>query len=438
MSNYKHLTFQERIRIEELLDKNNSINMISKILGKSRSTIAREITRNRYLVTEASFTLRTCKYSFSCERSHMCGDESCKRNCKGCFDLCNTSKCKDYVPEQCHKIMNAPFVCNGCEKFDNRGSVNCRYFKYKYMAKKAQIAYEDKLTESRSGISFTPSEISEIDNLVSPLLLNGQSVSTIMFNHSNEIPCSERTLYNLVNDCYLTARNIDMPRKVKFKTRYKHGTGRNHDVFTFDRTYADFKRYVEENPNISICEMDTVIGKSDEKPVILTLMFRSCHLMLAFLLPDKSQNSVVDKLNELCDELGIELFKRLFGVILTDRGTEFSNPIALECDYNGEIKTKVFYCDSYCSWQKGMIEKNHELIRYVIPKGTSFLSLSQSDITLLMNHINNYPRASLNNSTPFALAELLLGKKFLDTVHYHKILPDDVILKPMLLDHKNK
>lgn len=104
-----------------------------------------------------------------------------------------------------------------------------------------------------------------------------------------------------------------------------------------------------------------------------------------------------------------------------------------ECDNNGEIKTKVFYCDAYCSWQKGMIEKNHEFIRYVLPSGKSFDEFSQEDITLLMNHINNYPRKNLNGSTPFALAKLLLDKELLRNLHFHKIQPDNIILKPMLL-----
>ena len=434
MSQYKHLTFQERIRIEELLEKKVSINKIAKDLKKSRSTIARELQRNRYKVSEPSYKVHPCIHSKHCERFHVCGDESCKRMCNGCSGVCNTGKCKDYVPIQCNHIVKAPFVCNGCDRIDNSmGKGACRYIKFKYQAKRAQLLYEDKLSDSRSGISFSPSELAEIDNLVSPLLLNGQSISAVLLNHGEELPCCERTLYNLVNGCYLTARNIDMPRKVKFKTRYKHGTGRNHDVFTLDRTYADFKNYIIDNPDVSICEMDTVIGKVDEGPVLLTLMFRNCHLMIALLLQNKSQNAVIEALNDLCDKIDIETFRRLFGVILTDRGTEFSNPLALECDRYGEIKTKVFYCDSYCSWQKGMIEKNHEFIRYVIPKGTSFLNLSQSDITLMMNHINNYPRASINNCTPFALAELLLDKKLLDVLQFHKILPDDVILKPVLL-----
>lgn len=196
MSQYKHLTFQERICIEESLDKRISINMIAKQLKKSRSTIAREIQRNRYQI--------------------------------------------------------------------GIGRDVCRYIKFKYQAKRAQLLYEENLTDSRSGISYSPSEIAEIDNLVSPLLLNGQSISTVFFTHANDLPCCERTLYNLVNGCYLTARNIDLPRKVKFKTRYKHGNGRNHDVFTFDRTYADFKNYLIDNPDVSICEMDTVIGKNEQ------------------------------------------------------------------------------------------------------------------------------------------------------------------------------
>ena len=51
----------------------------------------------------------------------------------------------------------------------------------------------------------------------------------------------------------------------------------------------------------------------------------------------------------------------------------------------------------------------------------------------MMNHINNYPRKSLNNVTPYALSKLLLGEQFLNTLGYYEIQPDDVILKEKLL-----
>lgn len=80
-----------------------------------------------------------------------------------------------------------------------------------------------------------------------------------------------------------------------------------------------------------------------------------------------------------------------------------------------------------------MIEKNHEFIRYVLPSGRSFDELDPMDITLLMNHINNYPRANLNGNTPFSMAKLLTDETLFKALHYHKIKPDNVILKPFLL-----
>ncbi len=301
------------------------------------------------------------------------------------------------------------------------------------MARRAEIVYKDNLKDSRKGISLSTEEMEQLDNLVSPLLLQGQSIEAIFITHKEEIPCSKSTLYNYVDHCYLTARNLDMPRKVRFKTRYNHGPReQSFQEFAVNRTYIDFKKYIEENPDVNIWEMDTVIGRPGGK-CLLTLLCRKTTLMLAFLLDDHSQAAVIDALNSLCDAIGIDTFKKLIQVIITDRGPEFGNPYALECDANGEIKTKLFYCDPYCSWQKGMVEKNHEFIRLVLPKGKSFDDLSQKDIHLTMNHINNYPRPGLNGISPFELSKLLLGKKFLEDIKYHKILPDDVILKPLLL-----
>lgn len=55
-----------------------------------------------------------------------------------------------------------------------------------------------------------------------------------------------------------------------------------------------------------------------------TLLFRSCNLMLAILLKEKTQREVIIALNNLCEQLGIELFKLLFPVLLTDRGYRIS------------------------------------------------------------------------------------------------------------------
>jgi len=428
----KHLLFEERVIIEDYLNSGHSVHKIALKLGRSDSSIVREIKRNRYTVSNEYKEYIPCIFRRTtlCTLRHLCGDMECDRECNYCVQGACGPKCANYKPRECDNLVKSPYVCNGCHGCESERH-RCR--KYKYSAKRAQIASDDKLRESRMGISLSAEEMKLLDDLVSPLLLKGQSIKAIYSSHKEEIPCSINTLYQYVDRCYFTARNIDMPRKVRFKPRYDHGKrGQSFQTFVAERTYTEFKKYTEENPDANIWEMDTVIGKQDGK-CLLTLLFRKTTFMIAILLPTHTQEAVILALNALCCSIGINLFKRLFEVILTDRGTEFGNPYALECDEYGEIKTRVFYCDPYCSWQKGMIEKNHEFIRMILPKGRDFDRLEQKDIDLMTNHINNYPRESLNGTTPYELSKLLLGTDFLTAVHSHKIRRDDVILKPFLL-----
>lgn len=177
--------------------------------------------------------------------------------------------------------------------------------------------------------------------------------------------------------------------------------------------------------------MDTVHGTRSGK-VLLTFMFRNCSLMLAFIIDNCSQTAVKDIIDKLYEVLGHEVFKSSFPVILTDNGSEFKNPEALELDAVGNQRTKIFYCNPMAYYQKPHVEKNHEYIRYIIPKGKSFNHRTQEDITLMMNHINSTARASLNGNTPFKLAQMLLDTSLLDNLSLEHIHPDEVHLKAAL------
>lgn len=156
--------------------------------------------------------------------------------------------------------------------------------------------------------------------------------------------------------------------------------------------------------------------------------------MLIYLLPYKQSKYVTQVFNELKDLLGVDEFKRLFEVILTYNGTEFSDPESIEIDFNtGEKLCSVFYCDPSCSWQKGSIEKNHEYIRYILPKGTSFASLTQDDWYLIASHINSTPRLSLNNNSPYDVAKLFLGERNIKKLQIEKIDSDNIDLTIRLL-----
>ena len=148
---------------------------------------------------------------------------------------------------------------------------------------------------------------------------------------------------------------------------------------------------------------------------------------------EKTQECVAKVFDSLTQSLGIEVFHELFPVILTDNGVEFQDPVRLESTRDGEIRTYIYYCNPHSSWQKGMIEKNHEYIRFVIPKGYSMQPYNQNNITLLMNHINSEARDSLNGCTPFKLSQLLLNNKLHQELNLVAIPPDDVMLRPELL-----
>ncbi len=61
-----------------------------------------------------------------------------------------------------------------------------------------------------------------------------------------------------------------------------------------------------------------------------------------------------------------------------------------------QIQCRVFYCDPMNSSQKSHCERNHEFIRYVLPKGEAKDEYTEEEIERLMNHIGSYPRKKWN------------------------------------------
>ena len=155
------------------------------------------------------------------------------------------------------------------------------------------------------------------------------------------------------------------------------------------------------------------------------------HIELSY--PGILCHSVEAVFNSLEKKISTIEFCLSFPLILTDRGSEFAHPDILECGVNNVIRTSIYYCDPMCSWQKPHCEKNHEYIRKICPKGTSFDSYTQYDIDRMMSHINSSPRESLGGLTPYALAEMMLSKTLMKALGLRKITPDEVNLTPDLL-----
>jgi len=430
LSYQKHLQLIDREDIERLLKDGFKFYQISERLGKDPTTISKEIKKNRTERQPSNFNtnFNLCKYKRNCKIKNLCSS-NCHTECKHCRK-CN-SICSHYELDICYKLLKPPYVCNGCSNY-----AQCRKFKYVYIASNAQKKYESSLISTREGINISEEDLQKLDELITPLIKQGQSIKLIYRNHKEEIPCKINCLYNYIDAGILSVKNIDLPRKVKYKVRNKNKRKIKKDFdFRKGRTYEDFINLIENNLDVSIVEMNTVEGVKGGK-VLLTLLFRNFNFMIARLLPDKTSSSVKKELDNIEKIIGPNIFKRVFKYILTDNGSEFQRPQELEKSIDGDKRCSIYYCEANRSDQKGKIEKNHEYIRYIIPKGTSMDNYSQNDIDLMMSHINSTAREILNFAIPYDMARIYLGIDVLKKLNFKKIQPDNIILKPYLINNK--
>lgn len=425
MPNYKHLTLDNRITIESMLNTQSSFREIATALDKDPSTISKEVRSHLVFrhVGAMCTSYNSCALRFQCKKSHICTVCHAVRKyslCRRC-NMCNAF-CKDFQKEICSRLLKPPYVCNGCKK---RSS--CSLEKRLYFASDAYKEYRDILSESRSGISLSEAEIQHLDEIVTPLIHKKQSPHHICVTNQDSIMVSERTIYRLIDARLISAMNIDLPRKVRYSARKKSSSLKVDKACRIGRSYDDFTIYMKEHPFLPVTQLDSVEGKKGGK-VLLTIHFVKAEFMLAFLRDHNDSQSVIEIFERLYLELRADRFMEIFKVCLADNGSEFSNPRAMEYDKQGNLRTRIFYCAPSAPYQKGSAERNHEFIRMFLPKGTDLDSFSQKDISLMMDHINSYSRESLGNKCPYDMFVFLYGQKILDLLGCHRIPPQDVTL----------
>lgn len=431
--NQKHLSLKDREYIAASLNEGLSFKDIARFLCKDPTTISKEVKLHRSMNTwnKGSFNnpQNFCEKRFHCRKSNVCEKLFlCDRKCRTC-SKCN-QVCKDFIRETCGRLDKAPYVCNGCDKPRHTCSIAA---KYDYDPVFAHRKYEETLSRSRQGINRTRAEIHHMDEIIKPLVYQGQSPYHILCNHP-ELDMSVKTMYNYIDMGILLTRNIDLKRKVKFKKRKelnKKKSITDRRVFT-GRTYSDFKALGLSTAEFA--EMDTVISAAGSSRCILTFCLPDTGLFLAYLINRCTEKAVKEVFDRLEEQLGTYDFLRLFHVILTDRGSEFGDPASLETGIHGIERSSIYYCDPMCSGQKGAIEEVHTMLRMIIPKKTVFSDLSQWKLRKAVDHINSTPRARLNGSTPYEAALLKYGHEILNKLYLKPVYnKDEVTLTPHLL-----
>ena len=416
----KALTLDERRIIQTGIGNGSTKTAIARTIGKDKSTIGKEIKLHRVLKHKCSLPLECAAYA-RCTHG---------RNCR--------ASCPDYRPFACSRRDRSPGACNGCSRYSH-----CRFDKFYYDAALAHDEYRKTLVDSREGVNLTTAQAKALAAVIKPLLDQGHSPYQIVHDHP-ELGISEKTLYNYIDQqvfALVGIHNIDLRRKSRRKiTKKKASTykKRENRAFLQGREYKDFLSYQKDHPLAHVLQMDTVYNDGSSGPFIQTFKFIGLGMMVALFHESKTARDMVDGLDLLDRGLGEDLFHDFAHILLTDRGTEFSDAEGLEFRRDSTRRCRVFYCDPMQSGQKGSLENNHELLRYICPKGVDLRGIGltgQDKLNLALSHINSSSVESLSGKSPVEYVRFMhpeLWEK-LENFGIKEIPRDQIILKPYLL-----
>lgn len=203
---------------------------------------------------------------------------------------------------------------------------------------------------------------------------------------------SKPTFYRYIEQgVFLTITNKDLPVK-RNKTERKYKKVKQSRAPKGDSIEIRPEE-IETRETFGNWEMDCVEGKKKTKKTLLVLTERKTRREIIRLMKDKTAESVVNTLDGIEAEMGAELFAQIFRTITVDNGSEFSDYKGIERSNTGEgMRTKVYFCHPYSSYERGSNENQNKMIRRHYPKGYDFTSVTPADIRKLEKWINNYPR----------------------------------------------
>ena len=405
------ISLDDRINLQAAIQKAFSLEECANLLHKSRSTIYREIINNSYY-------------------------KPCRRTCFHCSLRCTTrdsyvhGECQKFVAYRCHHWKEFPYTCNKCPD-----APACTHLKRYYDCIEANELSKTNRKTPRVYRGIDEEDLRCIDDILTEQIKEkGQSLHhAYVSNTYLQRTCSERTLRRYIYKGYLTVKAHHLPRYVRYSHKYDYTKKKIVNVERLlGRTYSDFLNFVNEYPDYHVWQYDSVEGKIEDKKAILTITFPETRFQFGYLISKGNSVSVYRKIRKL-QELFKGDYENIFMVNLSDNGPEFAKFHELEFDEYEQRLCHVFFTNPYRSTDKAECERNHEFIRYVIPKGKSLDFLTQKKVNLLFSHINSYIRASNKNKTPYQLTVERFEPELMKRIGIEEIPTKDVCLKPSLL-----
>lgn len=177
--------------------------------------------------------------------------------------------------------------------------------------------------------------------------------------------------------------------------RRRHPKRRKRPLTKQPRTLIKDKVSIHQRPpeveqEARLGDMETDLVKCSGG-YLVTITERKSLFNLLAIVPNKSAEVVSKAIVSL-----LAPFKDQIRSLTSDKGTEF----ALHKQTTQQLNIPWFFCDPYCSQQRGRNENQNGLIRWYFKRNTDLTMITQQQLKAVQNRLNNRPRKKNNFQSP--------------------------------------
>ncbi|HVC49026.1 MAG TPA: IS30 family transposase [Burkholderiales bacterium] len=172
--------------------------------------------------------------------------------------------------------------------------------------------------------------------------------------------------------------------------RKRYGKTERRGIIPNRLSIEDHPAIVEERSRIGDWEADTLIGRN-HKQAIVSIVERKT----GFTLIQKVERKTAEAVSHVMTDL-LKPYRRKVHTITSDNGREFAGHEAI----SKQLKADFYFAHPYASWERGTNENTNGLIRQYFSKERDFTTITQQEIDMAMERLNNRPRKRLGYQTP--------------------------------------
>ena len=262
-----------------------------------------------------------------------------------------------------------------------RNSHDANEFDYSYSVKRAEKEYKNRISKAHNIVQFPLEVIQIIEQRIKETWSPEQIAA---FYKNDGFPCF-KTIYKWIGDGTIINGNKKLLRR-KGKGGWYETRGKIHN---HGKSIRKRDKRIYKRADYGHWELDTVVsGLGKSKACFITLVERKSRFYKAIKSPNRHADIVARLIIDYLKQLPSELVK----TITVDNGTEFADWETIEKELNCE----VYFCDTFCAWQKGSNENSNGLLREFFPKGCSLSRYTQAYIDKKVDLINNRPKKCNN------------------------------------------